>query len=111
MTHVVTESCIKCKHTDCVDVCPVDCFYEGPNFLVIDPDECIDCAVCIPECPVNAIFADNDVPEGQREFVQINVDFSKLWKVISKKKPTLPDAEHWGTVVQKRHLLDTGEEL
>ena len=111
MTHVVTESCIKCKHTDCVDVCPVDCFYEGPNFLVIDPDECIDCAVCIPECPVNAIYADDDVPEGQREFVQINVDFSKLWKVIFKKKPALPDAEHWGTVVQKRHLLDTSEEL
>ena len=111
MTHVVTESCIKCKHTDCVDVCPVDCFYEGPNFLVIDPDECIDCAVCIPECPVNAIYADDDVPEGQREFVQINVDFSKLWKVISKKKQSLPDAEHWGTVVKKRHLLDTSEEL
>jgi ferredoxin len=89
----------------------VDCFYEGPNFLVIDPDECIDCAVCIPECPVNAIFADNDVPEGQRDFIQINVDFSKLWKVITKKKPALPDADQWCTVVQKQHLLDTGEEL
>ena len=62
MTHVVTENCIKCKYTDCVDVCPVDCFREGPNFLVIDPDECIDCAVCIPECPANAIFAEEDVP-------------------------------------------------
>ena len=58
MTHVVTESCIRCKYTDCVDVCPVDCFREGPNMLVIDPDECIDCAVCIPECPVNAIYAE-----------------------------------------------------
>ena len=65
MTHVVTESCIRCKYTDCMDVCPVDCFREGPNFLTIDPDECIDCAVCIPECPVNAIYAEEDVPQGQ----------------------------------------------
>ena len=64
MTHVVTEACIRCKYTDCVDVCPVDCFREGPNFLTIDPDECIDCAVCIPECPVNAIFAEEDVALG-----------------------------------------------
>ncbi len=70
MTHVVTESCIKCKYTDCVDVCPVDCFREGPNFLSIDPDECIDCAVCIPECPVNAIYAEEDVPEDQRDFIK-----------------------------------------
>ena len=69
MTHVVTESCIKCKYTDCVDVCPVDCFREGPNFLVIDPDECIDCAVCIPECPVNAIYAEEDVPADQVKFI------------------------------------------
>jgi len=110
MTHVVTETCIKCKYTDCVDVCPVDCFYEGPNFLVIDPDECIDCAVCIPECPVNAIYAQEDVPEGQRDFIQINVDLSKLWKVITKKKPSLPDADHWATVVQKQHLLDISKE-
>jgi len=65
MTHVVTESCIRCKYTDCVDVCPVDCFREGPNFLTIDPDECIDCAVCIPECPVNAIMPEEDVPGDQ----------------------------------------------
>ena len=77
MTHVVTESCIKCKYTDCVDVCPVDCFREGPNFLSIDPDECIDCAVCIPECPVNAIYAEEDVPEDQRDFIKLNVDLSK----------------------------------
>jgi len=66
MTHVVTESCIKCKYTDCVDVCPVDCFHEGPNMLVIDPDECIDCAVCIPECPVNAIIPEEDLSEEQK---------------------------------------------
>ncbi len=68
MTFVVTEACIRCKYTDCVDVCPVDAFREGPNFLVIDPDECIDCAVCVPECPVNAIYAEEDVPAGQRAF-------------------------------------------
>src|SRR5215510_8735351 len=66
MTYVVTESCIRCKYTDCVDVCPVDCFREGPNFLVIDPDECIDCTLCVAECPVEAIFAEDDVSEDQQ---------------------------------------------
>ena len=65
MTFVVGENCINCKHTDCVEVCPVDCFYEGPNFLVIHPDECIDCALCEPECPVNAIFSEDELPEGE----------------------------------------------
>ena len=77
MTHVVVESCIKCKYTDCVDVCPVDCFREGPNMLSIDPDECIDCAVCIPECPVNAIYAEEDVPEDQRDFIPLNAELAK----------------------------------
>ena len=72
MTFVVGENCIKCKHTDCVEVCPVDCFYEGPNFLVIHPDECIDCALCIPECPVNAIFAEDDVPDNMSAYKEIN---------------------------------------
>ena len=76
MTHVVTESCIRCKYTDCVDVCPVDCFREGPNMLVIDPDECIDCAVCIPECPVNAIYAEEDVPADQIAFIKINAELA-----------------------------------
>jgi ferredoxin len=67
MTYVVTESCIKCKYTDCVDVCPVDCFREGPNMLVIDPDECIDCTLCVAECPVEAIFAEDDVPDSQKK--------------------------------------------
>ena len=95
MTHVVTESCIRCKYTDCVDVCPVDCFREGPNMLVIDPDECIDCAVCIPECPVNAIFAEEDVPADQMQFVKINAELSPGWKSITKRKPALEDAEEW----------------
>jgi len=69
MTFVVTESCIKCKYTDCVDVCPVDCFHEGPNFLVIDPDECIDCTLCEPECPVEAIYSEDELPEGQEHFI------------------------------------------
>ena len=74
MTYVVTESCIRCKYTDCVDVCPVDCFREGPNFLVIDPDECIDCAVCIPECPVNAIYDACNVPAKWQDYIQLNAE-------------------------------------
>ena len=95
MTHVVTENCIKCKYTDCVDVCPVDCFREGPNFLVIDPDECIDCAVCIPECPANAILPEEDVPGNQQQFIQINADLAKKWPSITKRKDALPDADEW----------------
>ncbi len=95
MTHVVTENCIKCKYTDCVDVCPVDCFHEGPNFLVIDPDECIDCAVCVPECPTAAIFAEEDVPGDQQEFIQINAELAPQWPSITKRKEPLPDAEAW----------------
>ena len=95
MTHVVTEACIQCKYTDCVDVCPVDCFREGPNFLVIDPDECIDCAVCIPECPVNAILPEEDVPGNQQQFIQINADLAKNWPSITKRKDALPDADNW----------------
>ena len=106
MTHVVTESCIKCKHTDCVDVCPVDCFKEGPNFLVIDPDECIDCAVCIPECPVNAIYAEEDVPAGQEAFTALNAELAKVWPVITDKKDALPDAEQWKDVKDKLQYLE-----
>jgi len=97
MTHVVIESCIRCKYTDCVDVCPVDCFREGPNFLTIDPDECIDCAVCIPECPVNAIYAEEDVPADQQHMTKLNADLAKLptWKSITKRKTPLPDADEW----------------
>jgi len=106
MTHVVTESCIKCKHTDCVDVCPVDCFKEGPNFLVIDPDECIDCAVCIPECPVNAIYAEEDLPAGQEKFTALNAELAKVWPVITDKKDALPDAEQWKDVKDKLQYLE-----
>jgi ferredoxin len=110
MTFVVTESCIKCKYTDCVDVCPVDAFREGKNMLVIDPDECIDCAVCVPECPVNAIFAEEDVPAGQRDFSAQNAALAKEWPIITRMKPALPDAEQWAAVKDKRELLDRRSE-
>lgn len=97
MTYVVTENCIKCKYTDCVDVCPqlVDCFKEGPNFLIIDPTECIDCAVCVPECPANAIYAQDDVPADQQKFIEINAELSAHWPAITRRKDPLPDAEEW----------------
>ena len=101
MTYVVTESFIRCKYTYCVDVCPVDCFREGPNFLSIDPDECIDCAVCVPECPVNAIYAEDDVPGDQQAFIQLNVELSRLWPSITKSKAPLPDADEWQEVKNK----------
>jgi ferredoxin len=106
MTHIVTESCIKCKHTDCVDVCPVDCFHEGPNMLVIDPDECIDCAVCIPECPVNAIYAEEDVPADQQEWLALNAELTKLWPVLTDKKDALPEAEEFKDVRGKKQYLE-----
>ena len=95
MTYVVTESCIKCKYTDCVEVCPVDCFHEGPNFLVIDPDECIDCTLCVPECPVDAIFAEDDLPKEQSQFLALNAELAKNWPVITEKKDAPPDAAEW----------------
>lgn len=106
MTHVVTESCIKCRYTDCVDVCPVDCFRKGPNFLVIDPDECIDCAVCIPECPVNAIFAEEDVPNDQKDFIAINAELSQNWPTITRMEAHFEDADKWAEVKDKRGLLE-----
>ena len=105
MTFVVTENCIKCKYTDCVDVCPVDCFYEGPNFLVIDPDEYIDCALCEPECPAKAIFAEDDVPDSQLDFIALNAKLSKTWQPIIEKKEPLSDADEWASVADKREYL------
>jgi ferredoxin len=106
MTYVVTESCIKCKYTDCVDVCPVDAFREGKNMLVIDPDECIDCAVCVPECPVNAIYAEEDVPSDQRDFIADNATLARRWPLIARIKPAPADADQWAEVKDKRDLLD-----
>ncbi|KMJ53123.1 ferredoxin [Vogesella sp. EB] len=106
MTHVVTEACIKCKYTDCVDVCPVDCFHAGPNFLVIDPDECIDCTLCVAECPAEAIFAEEDLPSDQQDFIAINAELTPLWPVLSAKIDALPDHADWLPVKDKRHLLE-----
>lgn len=110
MSFVVTESCIKCKFTDCVAVCPVDCFYEGPNFLAINPDECIDCAVCVPECPVDAIVADSDLTAPDLEYwTDVNNTMSRKWPSITKKKNPLPDADNWRDVKNKKDFLDLGE--
>ena len=105
MTYVVTETCIQCKYTDCVDVCPVDCFVEGPNFLAIDPEECIDCTLCVAECPVEAIFAEDDVPEEQQEFIELNAKLAKVWPIITARKEPLPDAEKFNCETNKRELL------
>jgi ferredoxin len=105
MTHVVTESCIACRYTDCVDVCPVDCFRVGPNFLTIDPDECIDCAVCVAECPVNAIYAEEDVPADQQQFIKLNEVLARNWPSISKTIAPLPDADEWKDKTGKLELL------
>jgi ferredoxin len=105
MTFVVTENCIKCKYTDCVEVCPVDCFHEGPNFLVIDPEECIDCTLCEPECPVQAIYPEDDLPADQRQFLELNEELSREWPVITEMKPAPDDAKVWEDVPGKiKHL-------
>jgi len=106
MTYVVTEDCIKCKYTDCVEVCPVDCFYEGENMLVIDPEVCIDCGVCVPECPANAILA--DTAEGAEDWLDLNREFTQKWPNITEKKPAPPDADDWLEVPGKlkNHFSD-----
>jgi ferredoxin len=106
MTFVVIENCIKCKYTDCVEVCPVDCFHEGPNFLAIDPDECIDCTLCEPECPAEAILAEDDLPPGQEHFLELNAELAKIWPVISAQKEAPPDADEWNGKPDKLQLLE-----
>ena len=99
MTYVVTDNCVKCKYTDCVTVCPVDCFYEGENFLAINPDECIDCGVCEPECPAEAIVPDTKLDEAERiKWVDINAQYSEIWPNITQQKDPLPDADSYNRV-------------
>jgi ferredoxin len=106
MTYVVTENCIRCKYTDCVEVCPVDCFHEGPNFLVIDPEECIDCALCEPECPAEAIFSEDDVPPEQEHFLELNAELAQQWPVINQQKDPPADAEEWDGKPDKLPYLE-----
>jgi ferredoxin len=105
MAFVVTDNCIKCKYTDCVAVCPVDAFYEGPNFLAINPDECIDCDLCLVECPALAIFPENEVPVDQREFIALNAELSSIWPRITQVKAPPADAKDWDGVANKINLL------
>ena len=106
MTFVVVESCIKCKLTDCVEVCPVDCFHEGPNMLVIDPDECIDCTLCETECPVEAIYSEDELPAGQEKFLELNTELSQIWPVITEMKDAPEDADEWREVSDKLQYLE-----
>ena len=105
MAFVVTEACVKCKYTDCVAVCPVDCFHEGENMLVIDPVECIDCGACVPACPTAAIFLDVDLTPDQLEWAGINARLAKVWPVIDRQKPPLPEADAFKAVRGKRAML------
>jgi len=91
MTYIVNDKCINCRHTDCVEVCPVDCFYEGENTLVIHPDECIDCGACVPECPVDAIFADTDVPDEEEYWIERNEEESDGAEIATGDTPVLGD--------------------
>ncbi len=106
MTFVVVESCIKCKYTDCVEVCPVDCFHEGPNYLVIDPEECIDCTLCEPECPVEAIKSEDDLTDEEQHFLALNEELSKDWPVIAEKIDGPPDAADGADVKEKLQYLE-----
>ncbi|QIT55178.1 ferredoxin family protein [Aquisalimonas sp. 2447] len=106
MTFVVTENCIKCKYTDCVEVCPVDCFHEGPNFLVIDPDECIDCTLCEPECPPEAIYSEDDLPDEMSHYLELNAELSQKWPVITEQKDPPEDADEWDGKPGKLELLE-----
>jgi ferredoxin len=99
MTYVVVDACIKCKYMDCVEVCPVDCFYEGENMLVIDPEVCIDCGVCEPECPVEAIKADTE--SGLEKWLALNAEYAKKWPNITQKGPPPPDAKEFDQVQNK----------
>jgi ferredoxin len=103
MTYVVVEACIKCKLTDCVEVCPVDCFYEGENMLVIHPDECIDCGVCEPECPVDAIKPDTD--DGLADWLELNREYAEKWPNITREKDAPADADEWRDVKDKKQYF------
>ena len=106
MAFVVCEPCIKCRYTDCVDVCPVACFRVGATMVVIDPDECIDCGVCVDECPTGAIFPEDEVPEEWHEFIALNATYAKQWPVIERTRGPLPTADAYRDIEEKRGLFD-----
>lgn len=106
MAFVVTDNCIRCKYTDCVAVCPADAFYEGPNFMVISPIDCIDCGLCVPECDAQAIFQEEELPEGQEAYIELNAELAELWPNITEVKPALPEAEEWNGVPDKLKYLE-----
>ena len=106
MAYVVTENCIRCKYTDCVDVCPVDCFRAGPNFLAIDPDECIDCSLCVAACPAEAIFAADDVPDSQQHMIALNAELAANWPMLAERIEPLPDADEWNGKPDKLQYLE-----
>lgn len=110
MAFVVTDNCIRCKYTDCVAVCPAEAFYEGPNFLAISPDDCIDCDLCAPECPAGAIYQEDEVPDDQKEFIELNAELSKIWPRITEVKAAPEDASEWDGVKNKLKYLDLGED-
>lgn len=105
MTFVVTESCIKCKYTDCVYACPVDCFHEGENMVAINPDGCIDCAACVAACPVEAIFDQQDLPPKYSEYLELNARFAAVWPRVVERKDPPADAAAWRDVEHKREHL------
>ena len=106
MTYVVTDECVKCKYTDCVEVCPVDCFHEGPNMLVINPEECIDCNLCVAQCPIDAIYSEENLPEDQKHMLEVNEKYSALWPVLDVKKAPPEDADDWIDVPNKLQHLE-----
>ena len=107
MAYIVTDPCVNCKYTNCAAVCPVDAFREGPNFLVIDPFECIDCDACVSECPVEAIFPDDEVPEKWEHYIELNERLSETWedRIINETQDALPDADDWAEKEGKEDLI------
>ena len=105
MAYVVAEPCIKCKYMDCVEICPVLCFHEGENMLVIDPEECINCDLCVAACPVEAIWKDRDLPDEWADFAQINAQYAQLWPVIELRGQAPNDCDAYKNIADKRHLL------
>lgn len=106
MTYVVAEPCVRCRYTDCVEVCPVDCFHAGPNCLVIDPAVCIDCSLCVDECPAHAIYRDTDLPAEYASWLPLNAALSALWPVLSEREDPPADADAWLDVRAKAEYLE-----